>query len=886
MPSPDYHDPLRSTDQEPTAVSPAPNVTTDHAPGLSIVNEGSGANVPAKDAGTMVAVPELPATVSIPGYEIETVLGRGGMGVVYKARHLTLKRTVALKMVLAGGHAGPRDLARFRIEAEAVARLSHPNIVQIHEVGEAGGHPYCALEFVEGGSLARKLKGKLLPARETAKLVDTLARAVQFAHSRNVVHRDLKPANVLLAADGTPKITDFGLARQLDADSGQTQAGQVMGTPSYMAPEQASGRSHDAGPAADIYALGAILYECLAGRPPFKGQTVVETLDQVRTQEPVPPSRHQAGVPLDLETICLKCLRKEPEKRYASAAELADDLVRYQRGEPILARPVSVPERLWRWCRRNPGLAGLSAAVVLLLLAVALSSSLLAWRLQLEKNAAETARQEAVRNEIAARENEATANAQRVIAEKNADLARTRNAQAIAEMVGLIEKVDAKLRPPPGVTPDLQALALREKVLDDAMKSLADTARRAEEAGLTRFSMLAAYQKMGDLFRQHGQIEQAARQYRLGCALAERLAKEQPELDQARGNLALMLARLGDIALEADADPRAARDYYGRALATQQDIADHPRNGSYKPVDHKRLLSGYLVKRGTAVLQAGDPEAARADSLTAQALRLEWTAAEPKNVSARSFLSETYFVLGDVYWRLGDAKATHESFGEALRICEDLARLFPRDNGFKFDVATVEGSYGDALLRLGQPAEARARYQRCRELIEPLVAKDAENFPYKAFQALTYYRLATVLGRLKSPGADGLYQEALRLRSQLVQTDPKNAQYRAELPVTLARCGKRAEALEKAAALRREAAGKSAILLPAARAFAVCAAGTGDDAEKKRCAAQAVEALRVAAEKGYSDVAILETDPDLEPIRKEKAFQDWLRDFKQHQAVR
>jgi hypothetical protein len=325
------------------------------------------------DAG--VTAPLATGLPQVPGYEVEAVLGRGGMGVVYKARHVALKRTVALKM-LAAGHADPAERARFRAEAEAVARLQHPNIVQIYEIGEAAGRPFFALEYVAGGSLAERLVGQPLPPRDAARLVAALAEAMHLAHSRNLVHRDLKPANVLLAAKSNapvgqcqPKVTDFGLVRQLDADSGQTFHGMLMGTPSYMAPEQAEGRARCAGPAADVYALGAILYECLTGRPPFDGATPLETLEQVRSREPAAPSSLNRQAPRDLETICLKCLRKEPERRYASAQELADDLGRFVCGEPVAARPVGRLERAAKWMRRNPTVACLSAVAALALVA-------------------------------------------------------------------------------------------------------------------------------------------------------------------------------------------------------------------------------------------------------------------------------------------------------------------------------------------------------------------------------------------------------------------------------------------------------------------------------------------------------------------------------------
>ncbi len=302
---------------------------------------------------------------SLPGYEVLRELGRGGMGVVYQARQLGFNRLVALKMLLSGVYGGDDERARFRIEAEAVARLQHPNIVQVHEVGEHDGKPFFSMEFCPGGGLDRKLSGAPLSPAEAARLVETLAGAMQLAHSRNIVHRDLKPANILLTADGAPKITDFGLAKTLDGDGGQTRTGAVMGTPRYMAPEQASGKTHSVGPAADVYALGAILYECLTGLPPFRGDSVLETLEQVRTREPTSLCQLRRGTPRDLETICLKCLRKEPERRYASAEALAEDLRRWREGKPIAARAVGGVERAVKWVRRHAVASALAAAVLL-----------------------------------------------------------------------------------------------------------------------------------------------------------------------------------------------------------------------------------------------------------------------------------------------------------------------------------------------------------------------------------------------------------------------------------------------------------------------------------------------------------------------------------------
>jgi tetratricopeptide (TPR) repeat protein/tRNA A-37 threonylcarbamoyl transferase component Bud32 len=295
----------------------------------------------------------------VPGYEILQEIGRGGMGVVYKARQSRLNRVVALKMILAGEYAAKEAIERFMAEAEIVARLQHPNIVRIHALGDFEGRPFVELEYVEGGSLEARLVGRPWPPRAAAELVASLASALSEAHRMGIVHRDLKPANILMTEDGAPKLTDFGLAKSVEKNSGWTRTESILGSPSYMAPEQAEGRARDVGPLADVYALGANLYELLTGRPPFVGPSILATLDLVKNAEPVAPRQLQPGVASDLETICLKCLKKEPGERYESAEALAEDLNRYLKGEPVRARPTPRWERAWKWMRRRPTMAAL-----------------------------------------------------------------------------------------------------------------------------------------------------------------------------------------------------------------------------------------------------------------------------------------------------------------------------------------------------------------------------------------------------------------------------------------------------------------------------------------------------------------------------------------------
>ena len=462
---------------------------------------------------------------TFPGYESLGKIGRGGMGAVYRARDPELDRIVAIKTIAEGRHASTDQRERFRAEARAVARLRHPNIITIHAIGEHEDQPYLVLEFAAGGSLAERLIEKPMTPREAAVLLETLARAVHAAHQAGVVHRDLKPSNILLTADGIPKVSDFGLAKLMDADGGRTVTGQVMGSPSFMAPEQAEGRTRDVGPAADVYSLGSIFYQALTGRPPFLGESQIETLKLVVSNDVVPPCRLRPDVPRDIETICLKCLEKHPSRRYANALAMADDLRRYLDGRTILARRTGAAERAWRWCLRNPGLAGasLAAAALLVALVVGAVTAAMVYRKQRDQIADDLVR--IGRSEAAARDER-----DRAVAAENSSNRSRAEMRSVMEFVQ--NKVLAAARPKDqegGLGREVSLRTALEVAESSIEKSFKD--QPAVEASIRT--------SLGETYYYLGEPEQALRQTERAVALRrQHLGPDHPDTLNASDNLA------------------------------------------------------------------------------------------------------------------------------------------------------------------------------------------------------------------------------------------------------------------------------------------------------------------------------------------------------------
>jgi serine/threonine-protein kinase len=791
---------------------------------------------------------------AIPGYEILGELGRGGMGVVYKARHLRLKRLVAVKMILAGEHARPEHLARFRTEAEAIARLQHPNIVQVFEVGEHREMPFFSLEFCGGASLAKKLAGTPQPATEAAALVQTLARAMQAAHDKGVIHRDLKPANVLLADDDTPKITDFGLAKKLD-EAGQTIAGAVMGTPSYMAPEQAAGK--EVGPLADVYALGAVLYDCLTGRPPFKAATIHDTIRQVISEEPVPPRRLNPAVPRDLETICLKCLQKEPGKRYTSALALADDLDRFLSHKPILARPATRRERFAKWCRRNPWIAGL----IVVLAAYAVTTSLLYWSLRLQESKTEQAMVKAeeleksvLTNKILGKGSEMRAFAS-IAAVGRSGLARHLRQQAV----------------PGGLPPE----AIRREAVHDVRL---EVAALAQALNLSPFDQVAVHAQAGDFARDIGLLSEAREEYQRGLEFIKQIAEEEPDNDKARANMAVMLLRLGNIGWEMNGNVETARKAFEKARELRQEIAEHPRSGEYSALQNRVALSYIAIDQGRLEFSQGNLTTAREHLAEALEARRAWVKqATPKEQAmAPSFLSEACMWMGLVLAHQRDQEGADKHLQEAVDLSEHAADQDKNDLTFQKDLADIHGAWGDVQALRGDWKGASASYLKAKKhaLAANLIGTP-EDAAGQVLLARTIERLAAAADK-KGDAKDAKERRemSLKVRENLTRIEPACVSWKAAWLLALAHMDRQAD--DEAAELAKRAAGNCELLLQLARYHAVRAGKTTVPAQRRAAAEQGLALLGDAVKAGYADRFTLDGDPDLAPLRKEAGFQALL----------
>jgi serine/threonine-protein kinase len=832
-----------------------------------------------------------PPSVVVPGYEIVGELGRGGMGVVYKARQLGLNRWVALKMVLAGAHASPDRLGRFLTEAKAVAGLQHPNIVQIHEIGEHDGLPFFSLEFVGGGSLEAKVHRKPQPPREAAHLVETLAQAIQYAHEHGVIHRDLKPANILLTVDGMPKVTDFGLAKRLEEDSSQTKSGTLMGTPNYMAPEQARGDVHQVGPLADVYTLGAILYELLTGRPPFRGATVLETVKQVTNDEPIPPSRLQPQVPRDVETICLKCLQKDMGKRYGSALLLAEDLRRFLSHEPILARPTSNWERLIRWCRRNPRLAALVGTVAFLLIVVAVGSLGATYRISREMTETERQKKIADQNAIAEKlaHEEADRNAEIAktnaeVAKKAQDLAGQQAQVALDTVYNVVTTTDEKLRPIAESGP------LRKELLQLAMKQLDQISKDVVNSGRADRIMGVALQRMGKFYEQMGQTQQEIVVIERSLEIFNRLMKDQPDDDLNKFDAAISHDYLAEIGRENWGDPSKIIAHQDQALEMRLALVANRQTAEPDPFLRRRDLAVTYIYRAGLFMELGDPEKALESSQAAldqsnAALALDTSKVQDR----RALLSAAYYFMAKAGFRLGRPDDARRYFQDSRLLREEWVKALPLDAEGKQNLGRTLEALGDMEMEQRHYPAALAFYQKSQANFQQLLDKDPNVPEYQWFRANVDYDLGTVHRILgDETKAKEHFVSCLKVREAQLAADKNNLQRKVELFLVQARLGKHLEAAKAAQEMVELAPNHPGKLFSSACGFALCIPGIGlsdetrsgasqDQALERDYANKAITALRQAIRVGFKDRVALETCSELEPLGTLSGYKQLLR---------
>ncbi len=842
------------------------NFTVDLPNGGGTVDHDSGGRTQDFDLINAIKVAQRLENVKVPGYEIIAELGHGGMGVVYKARDPKLDRTVALKMILAGIHASTTQLERFTHEAKAVAQFQHPNIVQIYQIGEADGLPYFALEFVDGGSLDEKLDHKPQPPKFAAEMLETLAKAMQYAHDRHIVHRDLKPGNILLTRDGTPKIADFGLAKRQD-DSSKTQAGQAVGTPNYMAPEQARGDIDAVGPHSDQAALGAILYEMLTGRPPYVGASLLHTLELVQKLEPVPPSQFNSEVPRDLETICLKCLQKEPAKRYASCSELVQDLRNFQEGKPIKARPVGQIERTLRWAKRNPTVTSLGAAAALLLLAVAVGATAFAFYY---KDSAEKQR------------------GLREVANRRLENVREREEVQVNTIPELVQR---------GL--------YTEQVFQAVLNLINENHNEIQESDDRHIQARAEagkHQRRGLGFLRKRMFKEAIVEFKVALGIHVSILKDHPpDIDKSEGNVAATHSAIGD-AYKLQGRPKYpdALESYKKALEIRRRIVQQPRSNDLKT--HERLTALAAALTGLADLYSNMGKYSDAVANAHDALDVyKQVDRGALKVRDRQSLAVAWFTSGRAKFRTNNREGGRTDLDKAFEELKALIKDAKPNLSIQEIYAYLLRTAGDLEFIYAKDAKlALNRYREAAKIFTDLASpREILNCRRNLSQA-DYVLAVAALEAGDRATAEKAMQESAAIRKELVAKfagDPEfmSVMYEAMLSCACARLIKDAEAF----ATRFERGGKNPKMTPAfrpellkraAQGFGLIAdAVTRDDAVplspqlknlRQSYLDRAYACLNEAIHLGYRNSQEFETDPDFAPFRSDPRYTDALAKLK------
>ncbi len=712
-------------------------------------------------------------------YELEQEIARGGMGVVYRARQLTLNRTVAVKVLRDNAFAGGDEVERFKLEAGAAAGLRHPHIVGIHEIGEHDGTHFFSMDYVPGGTLAQLLRDGPLPARKAAALMVKIARAIQHAHDHGVLHRDLKPANVLLDAAGEPVVTDFGLAKHTAADSGLTLSGQVLGTPAYMAPEQAAGRMKDCGPPADVYGLGALLYHLVAGRAPFTGDSHLAVITQVAKDEPVSVRLLNPSIPRDLGTICAKAMAKEIPRRYHSAQELADDVQRFLDGKPVLARPVGSLSRMWRWARRHRALAAALALTALSLTAVAVVSFMSAQRMKDSRDAEAKARHAAeslIKDMLVGlKEKLRPLNKVELLGDAAAAAERyfetlppPRSAESEQQRAAMLETSSDVLLARNDITGAIARQRASQEIIERLLREDPDNVRLLDDAA-------HAAQGLAWLYKRQGQPAETLGLLKRSHELYQQLAARQPDSASVRHAAGLAACSCAEaLALAGQKD---------EAWKLVEPLHLQPPQPDEKDVIALDRAAELHINLGDAVWYAGHIPEANAGYLRALTFAEKADALQPGQLRFQRRLITSLERVTDVHLEAKDYAAARDTATRRLAVSEKLSAADPANLQHRADTAAAHGRLGIICRGLNDAAASLEHIRKSRTIYETLSAADPANLRHRYALVTQWIDEAMMLKESDYPAAQQAYAQALEINAPLLKASQRNFDYRRNVVV-------------------------------------------------------------------------------------------------------